>query len=440
VRFERLVIEAGENTFTLDLHPKLTVIGGVGQIERDGLINEMVGALGAGRAGVHLELVADSGKRFAVFRPAAARHRVVDVDAAVDVTSEFCDEDGNIDLLIRAGLDDRSARELMRFSQSDLITTSERDRVVQELAQVNQNELWVAAEAMRQANRRLDEEAADVGSSPEDAAVVERIEKRHAEFEDAQGRLEQRRRLTFILSGLAGIAIVPAVLFIGLTAAVPLMIIALAASFMSIMAWRHNEKARAHEEEALAEAGAASYLGFHLQRVNGLLSSDQARKRMMAASEQQRDALRRWQIIAGDVDLNWALAHRDDIAAAVKLRQDVVSLGMVNRQSAQQEGDRAAALAHTVVARLNQLRTLGPGAESFPALLDDPFGSVEPTIKPSLLELLVRSSQHQQVVLLTEDESIVSWARVEAMTGALHLIEPSAPTKRLDRPDITVIA
>ena len=86
-------------------------------------------------------------------------------------------------------------------------------------------------------------------------------------------------------------------------------------------------------------------------------------------------------------------------------------------RAAQQEGDRAASLAHAVVSRLNQLRTLGPGGESFPVLLDDPFGSVEPTIKPSLLELLVRSSLHQQVILFTEDETIVSWARLEAMTG-----------------------
>ena len=38
---------------------------------------------------------------------------------------------------------------------------------------------------------------------------------------------------------------------------------------------------RKAEDEALAEAGAQSYLGFHLQRVNGMLSSEQARKRLM---------------------------------------------------------------------------------------------------------------------------------------------------------------
>jgi hypothetical protein len=440
VRFERVVIEAGENTFTLDLHPRLTVVAGVGQMERDGLVNELVGSLGAGRSGVHIELVADNGSRFAVFRPAGSRHRVVDVDHKVDVTTSFSDESGSIDLLARAGLDFRSAREVMRFASNDLMTTNERDRMIQELAQVNQNELWVAAESLRQAERRLDEEAADAGSTAEDAAVVERIEQRHAEFEAAQLHLEDRRRTRFLTSGVSGLLVIPAYLFVGLPVALPLMLIALVAWAFSIVAWRKSEKARAEEEKALADAGAASYLGFHLQRVNGLLSSDQSRKRLMAASEQQRAALQRWQIIAGNVEMNWALAHRDEITAAVKLRQDVVSMGMVGSHAAQQEGDRATSLAHAVVNRLNQLRNLGPGGESFPMLLDDPFGSVEPTIKPSLLELLVRSSLHQQVVLFTEDETIVSWARLETMTGALSLVEPSAPTRKLERPDITVIA
>ena len=44
---------------------------------------------------------------------------------------------------------------------------------------------------------------------------------------------------------------------------------------------------------------------------------------------------------------------------------------------------------------------------------------------PALLELLVRSSAHQQIILLTEDQSIASWARLESMTGTMALVEPS---------------
>lgn len=424
MHFERLVIEAGANTFTLDLHPRLTVIGGVGRIEREGLVTELIGSLGAGRDGVHVELVADSGGRFAIFRPRAAPHRVIDVDDAADVTAEFSDTDGRIDLLGRAGLDARSARDVMRFCQVDLVTTRERDRLVQQLAQVNQNELWVAAEALRLAQRRLDDEASAVGSTAEDAEVIERIEERHAEFEASQTHLERYRKYTFIVSALAAIGVVPAVMTLGLMAAVPLMVLAAASTLISIRMWRKNEQAHAAEEEALAAAGAQSYLGFHLQRVNGLLSSDQARKRLMQASEEHREALKRWQVIAGDVDLNWTLAHRNEIAEAVRLRQDVVSLGMVPAGPDSGDGERAASLAHAIVSRLNRLRTLGPGGESFPALLDEPFAAVEESIVPSLVELLVRSSQHQQVVLFTENEAICQWARLEAMTGTIGLVEP----------------
>jgi hypothetical protein len=145
----------------------------------------------------------------------------------------------------------------------------------------------------------------------------------------------------------------------------------------------------------------------------------------MQVTEEQRDAQRRWQVIAGDVDLNWALSHRTTIADAVKLRQDVVSLGMMPGEGDDSESERRTALAQAVVSRLNDLRTLGPGSESFPAILDEPFGSVESHIVPSLLELLVRSSAHQQVILLTADDTIVQWARLEAMTGALAIVEPS---------------
>ena len=51
VHFERLVIEAGDDTFSLDLHHRMTVIAGVGRLEREGLITELLGALGPGPLG-----------------------------------------------------------------------------------------------------------------------------------------------------------------------------------------------------------------------------------------------------------------------------------------------------------------------------------------------------------------------------------------------------
>jgi ABC-type multidrug transport system fused ATPase/permease subunit len=432
VHFERLVIESGDNSISFDLHPRLTVISGLGQMERDGLVNEFIGALGNSRAGVHLELMADSGSRFAVFRPNGAPHRVIDVDERVDVTSQFTDANGEIDLLSRAGLDTRSARRTMRFTAQDLAESTERDQLIQQLARVDQDQLWVAAEALRTAQRRLEEEADAVGSSVEDAAVIERIEQRHEEFERSQAASEQVRKVTFMVAGLAALLSLPVVRFVGSIGVVPLAVVALGAVGVSLLYWRRMEAARAAEEDALADAGAQSYLGFHLQRVNSLLSSDVGRRRLITAAEEHRDAAQRWSALAGDVDVAWATANQVEIREAARLRQNVSPT--VPGLAGEHHVDDTAAIAHAVVTRLGQLRNLGSSSESFPALLDEPFANVDSGVLPSLLEIMVRASEHQQIVLLTESPTVASWAKVEAMTGAIGIIEPNPvarPTSEL---------
>ncbi len=423
VHFERLVIESGDNTISFDLHPRLTVISGLSQMERDGLVNEFIGALGNSRSGIHLELMAESGHRFAVFRPNGAAHRVIDVDERVDVTSQFVDAHGQIDLLSRAGLDPRSARRTMRFTAQDLAEATERDALIQQLARVDQDQLWVAAQALRTATRRLEEEADAVGSSVEDAAVIERIEQRHDAFEKSQTQSEQVRKVTFMIAGLAALLSLPMVRFVGTLGVIPLAAIALGAVAVSIAYWRRMESARSAEGDALADAGAQSYLGFHLQRVNSLLSSDSGRRRLITAAEEHRDAAQRWSALAGDVDVEWATANHSFISEVARLRQHVQpsSAGGLDEHHL----DDTAAIAHAVVNRLTSLRNLGGSTESFPALLDEPFANVDSGVLPALLEIMVGSSEHQQIVLLTESPTVASWARVEAMTGAIGIIEPT---------------
>lgn len=423
MQFERLVIESGASSVSFDLHPRLTVIAGMSQMERDGLINEFVGALGNSRSGIHLELVAGNGNRFAVFRPSGAPHRVIDVDHRTDVTQQFSDATGSIDLLSRAGLDVRTARKVMRFGSQDLAETTERGAYIQQLARIEQNELWSAAEALVIADRRMEEEADAVGSSVEDAEVIERIEQRHEQFERTQVDNEKVRRMTFLAAGFAALLAVPAAALIGTFAVIPLGLVALAAVAVSIVYWQRMEKARTAEEAALADAGAQSYLGFHLQRVNSLLGSDQGRQRLIRAAEEHRQAAQRWHALAGEVDVNWAVANRAEITGAARLRADVQPFLTPEDPSS---GDRTAAAAHAVLGRLEQLRSLGPGWESFPALLDEPFQGLDAGTLPAMLELLVRSSEHQQIILLSESATVSEWARVEAMTGAIGVIEPSA--------------
>ena len=423
MQFERLVIESGASSVSFDLHPRLTVIAGMSQMERDGLINEFVGALGNSRSGIHLELVAGNGNRFAVFRPSGAPHRVIDVDHRTDVTQQFSDATGSIDLLSRAGLDVRTARKVMRFGSQDLAETTERGAYIQQLARIEQNELWTAAEALVIADRRMEEEADAVGSSVEDAEVIERIEHHHEQFERTQVDNEKVRRMTFLAAGFAALLAVPAAALIGTFAVIPLGLIALAAVAVSIVYWQRMEKARSAEEAALADAGAQSYLGFHLQRVNSLLGSDQGRQRLIRAAEEHRQAAQRWHALAGEVDVNWAVANRAEITGAARLRADVQPFLTPEDPGS---GDQTAAAAHAVLGRLEQLRSLGPGWESFPALLDEPFQGLDSGTLPAMLELLVRSSEHQQIILLSESATVSEWARVEAMTGAIGVIEPSA--------------
>lgn len=429
MRFERLIIESGDNSISFDLHPRLTVISGLGKMERDGLINEFVGALGASRPGVHLEFVSGDGGRYAVFRPDGASHRVIDVGNRVDATAQFIDSRGRIDLLSRVGLDSHSAKRVMRFTAQDLAESAERDSLIQELARVDQAELWAAAEQLETAQRHLEDEADAAGTNVEDAAVIERVERHHAEFERSQDQSERIRKLTFLVAGLSALLSVPAVKFVDAAAALPLGAVALLAVAVSLVFHFRMMSAQKAEEAALAEAGAESYLGFHLQRVNQLLSSDSGRRRLITAAEDHRAAIQRWSAVAGEIEVGWAVANRLEIGAAVKLRENMAP--MTHGLADESQVDHTAALAHAVTGRLRKLCNVGGSTETFPALLDEPFSNVDSGTLPPLLEILTRTSERQQIVLLTDSPTVESWARVEAMTGAIGIIEPTPTATRI---------
>lgn len=430
MRVERLVIEAGPNTVSLELHPRLTVVAGLGRLEREALAGELLAALASNRTGVHLEAVEDGGRRLAVFRPAGGRARVVDVDRAVDVTREFVDGEGRINLLAGTGLDLATARRKLRFGRADLQAASHASQLVRQLASVDQAELWSAAEAVLVTDGALQAEAEAVGSAPEDAEVVEQVEERHRAFEAAQARHELIRRVTLATSGVSTFGTAGALLLDQLGVAIPVVLVALLALLASVVTRNRMDAARQAEEQALAAAGARSYLGFHLQRVNGMLSSEAARKRLVAAAEEHRAAVAAWRQLAGDVPVEWAIEHHEEIAAAARVRTDVAAHARVSAED-HDVADETTALAHVLVSRLAELRDLG--GESFPLLLDDPLAGLDRAAKPALLELLSHSSGSPQLVYLTEDEDVASWARLEALTGALSIVEPDAEPSGVDR-------
>jgi hypothetical protein len=439
VRYERLVIQAGSNSFSLPLHPRLTVIAGVGELERESLIGELIGALGSSRSGVHAELIQDDGRHLAVFRPAGGRHRVVDIESARDVSKEFATPDGRIDLLEIAGVDRRRARRRLRLGSSDLATATQGASLVRELAEQDQMKLWAAAEQMRSTDDDLQQVAESVGSAPEDAAVIDRIEERHGKFEAAQERHERFRKKSIVIALAGALSAIPIAFFSRIGAMGPLFLASLAV-LLSVVFRSAMERAARAEEEALAEAGAQSYLGFHLQRVNGLLSSDANRKKLMTAAEDHKKAITEWKRIAGDIQVDWALEHREEVEATAHVRRDITALGALSTTAPDMTDDRATDLARVLVTRLSEVRHFGSSGESYPLILDDPFVDLEPGLKPSLLELLGHGAASPQLIFLTADEDVASWARLEALTGALSIIEPSpASAEKHDDPFVVTL-
>jgi hypothetical protein len=135
------------------------------------------------------------------------------------------------------------------------------------------------------------------------------------------------------------------------------------------------------------------------------------------------DAAAIWRSLAGDTDVHWAVDHRTEIQAAARLRQHIAALRSLSSSAPDLSDDDAVALAQGIVSQLTAA-TNSAGSRP-PVLLDETFDQLEPAVVPLLLELLPGLVGDLQVILLTEDEAIASWARLEALAGELALVEPA---------------
>lgn len=436
MRYQRLILEAGPNAVTVRFHPELTVVSGVGRAEREGLVAELFGALAGGRGGAHLEVVDDHGRRLAIIRPENGEDRVVESETGRDVSSEFMRPDGRIDVLHALGLTLEALRRRARLSATDVAAVSQRDALVNALAAVDQASLWSAAERVRAADAALKAEAESLGAAPEDAAIIEEIERRHQQFEEAQRRHEDVRHHAIFIGGACALGAIPATLMNRLYG-LPFLTVAAVTTLVSIVFRRRMARAEKAEKEALAQAGARSYIGFHLQRVNGLLEGATNRRRVAELAEEHRRALAEWQTLAGEVPPEWALTMRDRItAAAARLAAEGRTAPAVAGIPSLRHVDPAD-LAHAFVSRLADLRHAGETGESLPLVLDEPFADVDPSVKRWILELVGRSAGTPQIVYLTEDPEVAAWARMEAMAGHIGVLEP-APDAEVARVVIDV--
>ncbi len=420
----RMVIEAGRHTIALDLHPRLTVITGLGKLERESLAGELLGALGPSRPGIHLEVVTDEGRHLALFRPVNGRARLVDVEAGSDITPDAAS--GGADIYAQHGLEVGAARRALKVTRADLSTQAQADTVVQRLADVEQTALWAAAARVQVTDEVLQAESLASGTAPEDAEIIDRIERRHIELEGALEAMTRAQRLARVVTALGVLGAVAAVL-VSPIMAVPLLGLAAAALAVALRYRSRVERAHQQEKKALDAAGAESYLGFHVQRIDGLVSNEHSRRRLLTAASEHRVAAAQWFELAGDVSVDWALERHSEISVAARLRSDVRSLGVMS-SSAPGHSELASDLAHALLTRLARARTLGDMGETFPLVIDEPFTKLDAGLKVPMLELLARSAGSPQVILLTNEEEVASWARLEALTGDLSVLEPTPDT------------
>ena len=242
------------------------------------------------------------------------------------------------------------------------------------------------------------------------------VEERHAAFEAAQSRHESVRHHGIFIGGASALGALPAALLNTLAAA-PFLLVAILTTLVSIAFRRRMQRARTAEQEALAAAGADSYMAFHVQRMNQLMESEQTRERLAAAASEHRRAVAQWQALTGDIGVDWALIVRDQVTRAhARPNAEAELLARV---------PEPAEMAQSLIVRLAELRHLGTGGESVPLILDEPLDGMTTSIKQWMLELLGRSAGAPQVVYLTDDDDVAAWARIEALAGTLELIEPA---------------
>lgn len=217
-------------------------------------------------------------------------------------------------LSARHALDQR----LQDLSVAKLPTPS--DPIVAELGLLDQATLWSAVtrliDAILAMHHTQIASGGALGAGVDSVGrLIEDIEAAHAKVEAASRAIDVAK-----MRGIGGIVASVGLSGLGLVAGPALFATGLAAGAVAAGAGfglPRIRRARAIQREqiALEQAGASSYLGFHLRRVDATLDAG-AREAVEATIAEHRDALQHWLDLAGEtVDVDRAVALRDEIEA-----------------------------------------------------------------------------------------------------------------------------
>lgn len=124
MRVERVIQDTEDSRVVTRLHPRTTLVHGYdGSAIR--FASSVIDAVCGDPDGVHVELHL-GGREITAFRPEDEPHRVVDVDGAIDVSDEFVNVAGVIDLLVPLQVSRLRAEGAMLIAPDDTIASSPR--------------------------------------------------------------------------------------------------------------------------------------------------------------------------------------------------------------------------------------------------------------------------------------------------------------------------
>jgi hypothetical protein len=184
------------------------------------------------------------------------------------------------------------------------------------LGRLHQDMVWEAAHATVEAGRKADDASLALGGLEADGETADAaadLERAHDAVEDAAQLAERRRTPALIAGGASVVAAVGLALLMPLLAVVPLVGVAAAAVWATVLPKRALARAEAAEAEVLTKHRIPSYLSFHIRRIQATLEPT-TREGLEVAAYEHRRALQHWTEIAGeDVTPEAALAMEDEV-------------------------------------------------------------------------------------------------------------------------------
>jgi hypothetical protein len=435
------------------------------------LIGALVGSLSTSGDGIHVEISLDDGTYLVAFRPYGAAHRMIDAGTSEEVTGRFARLPSGVDVLApwrsaRGALDTTAATTAdttadttvqtavatshgtagdgpaatarvplgtaldrgLVVASDDLLHGDPTEQWVARLAQVEPQELLRAARDEVDAEGDLRRATAVARATPEDAATVTQLEDARADAGEAERRHNRFRVITLVAGSTLPVGAVVGLNTLGVAGAVGLIGATLALTTGCLAYERKLAHALEHENEVVAASGGASYEDVHERLKDSPLVDVEVRSTLLAAAERYRTAAVTWQQLAGNIPAPWVLAQGERIRRTAELRAAVAPAGPTHPSPLPPE-PRSAALIAGLTSRVADNRALGGGDESLPLFLDEPLLGLEWSEKAPVLEFLGRLATHHQLVLVSADEEVLSWARLEAMAGTIGAITSAGPSR-----------